>query len=115
MAVVWAAAAGAAGVWKKRVMENCGKRLLPLRQSVALAPALSPLALLSVLAVSRSEADRLTRCTPSTRRRLEMTLATLSWLVVHPTISIAGAAIAPRRGSLTPPSRTFLISAVEPI
>ena len=48
--------------------------------------------------------DRLTRSTPSMRRRLEMTLATSAWLVVQPTISIAGFCSDARSGSLLPPS-----------
>ena len=96
---------------KKSVIENWGKRSLPLRQSLLVAaPALSllPLSLPDPALTSFSEEERLTRWTPSTRRRLEITLATLSWLVVQPTSSMAGDCTAARSGSLTPPSAAAL-------
>ena len=60
--------------------------------------------LLAPVPTSFTEEDRLTRSTPSMRRRLEITLATLAWLVVQPRISMAGVAMAERSGSLAPPS-----------
>src|SRR5918994_6857125 len=95
-----------AGASKNNVIENFGKRVLPLRQSwpPALAPLAAPAGALAFAASSFSDDERLTRWTPSIRRRLEMTPATLSWLVVQPVSSMAGAGTKARSGSVTPPS-----------
>ena len=90
---------------KKRVIENCGKWALPWRQSPRVAPALSPGRRAARAAAASPTTDRLTRSTPSTRRRLEIDAGDLGLARgAADELDAPGPAATARSGSVPPPS-----------
>ena len=83
-----ARAAPTAAFSKKTTTSKLGGEPLPQGPAVDAVPA-PPVA-------AFSDFERLTRVTPCTLRRRDISVATAGWLRVHPASSMAGAPIAPR-------------------